>query len=46
VAYVDSDSVATHNVDKSFFSSKQAVHPYFVEGMYDWLQYNGKGGVR
>jgi len=46
VAYIDSDSVATHNADQIFEMLPDKVsHPYFVEGMYDWLQYNDRGGV-
>jgi autotransporter strand-loop-strand O-heptosyltransferase len=46
VVYIDSDSVATSNIDSIFtmFPDK-CSHPYFVEGMYDWLQYNDRGGV-
>jgi len=46
VAYVDADSVATHSIDRMFdLYPKDTKYPYFVEGMYDWLQANGKGGV-
>ena len=46
VAYIDSDSVATKYVDNIFtmFDNK-SVHPYFVEGMYDYLLINGRGGA-
>jgi len=46
VAYVDADSVATPSIDRMFdLYPKDTKYPYFVEGMYDWLQANGKGGV-
>ena len=46
VAYIDADSVATKYVDNIFtmFDNK-SVHPYFVEGMYDYLLINGRGGA-
>jgi autotransporter strand-loop-strand O-heptosyltransferase len=46
VAYIDADSVATKYVDNIFtmFDNK-SVHPYFVEGMYEYLLINGKGGA-
>ena len=46
VAYVDADSVATSSIDRMFdLYPKDNWYPYFVEGMYDWLQTNGRGGV-
>jgi autotransporter strand-loop-strand O-heptosyltransferase len=46
VAYVDSDSVATRYIDTIFdyFPVKNS-YPYFVEGIYEWMIINGKGGV-
>ncbi len=45
VCYVDSDSIATLNVDKifSFFDNK-STFPYFVEGIYEYMTLYGKGG--
>lgn len=46
VAYVDSDSVATRYIDNIFlYFPEKSIHPYFTEGIYDWMIINGKGGV-
>ena len=46
VTYVDSDSVATPYVDSIFsYLPAESTHPYFVEGIYDYLQINGRGGA-
>jgi autotransporter strand-loop-strand O-heptosyltransferase len=46
VTYVDSDSVATPYVDSIFsYLPPESTHPYFVEGIYDYLQINGRGGA-
>jgi autotransporter strand-loop-strand O-heptosyltransferase len=46
VAYVDSDSIATYAVDRIFdFFDPESTHPYFVEGIYDYLRLNGRGGA-
>lgn len=46
VAYIDSDSVPTKYVDTIFdYFPKTSLHPYFVEGIYEWMIINGKGGV-
>ena len=46
VAYVDSDSVATPHVDSIFdMYDEEAKYPYFVEGIFDWMHYNGRGGA-
>lgn len=46
VAYIDSDSIATKNVDLIFsYFPKDDYHPYFVEGIYDYLHLNGRGGA-
>ena len=46
VAYVDSDSIATPNVNDIFeYYDKQSSHPYFVEGIYEYFMSNGKGYV-
>ena len=45
VCYVDSDSVATPLVDTIFsFFKENSSHPYFVEGIYEYLKYEGRGG--
>lgn len=45
-AYLDSDSVASPYVDRIFdMYDENSTHPYFVEGIYDWLHYNGRGGA-
>jgi len=46
VAYIDSDSVATPNIDRMFdMYPPKTSYPYFVEGVYDWLQFNDRGGA-
>jgi len=46
VCYVDSDSVATSNVDMIFsLFNKESSFPYFVEGIYEYMSLYGKGGV-
>ena len=46
VAYVDSDSIATQYVDRIFdYYPVGAAHPYFVEGIYDYLHINRRGGA-
>ena len=46
VCYVDSDSVATSYVDSIFdMYNTECGHPYFVEGIYDYLHNNGRGGA-
>ena len=46
VTYVDSDSVATKNVDKIFdMYNPKFDYPYFTEGIYDYLHINGRGGA-
>lgn len=46
VAYVDSDSVATSYVDTIFdYYDEDLDFPYFVEGVYDYLLLNGRGGA-
>ena len=46
VAYVDSDSVATRHVDRIFdYFPENNTYPYFVEGIYDWMILNGRGGA-
>ena len=44
VCYVDSDSIATPLVDTIFFYyDRKSPFPYFVEGVYEYLTYNGRG---
>jgi autotransporter strand-loop-strand O-heptosyltransferase len=46
VAYVDSDSVATQYCDRIFdMYDSELDYPYFVEGIYDYLHLNGRGGA-
>ncbi len=46
VAYIDSDTVVTNYIDNIFnYYPKGCTHPYFVQGIYDYLFINGRGGV-
>jgi len=46
VAYIDSDSVATKYVDRIFdYFPVKSTHPYFTEGIYEWMIINGRGGA-
>ena len=45
VAYIDSDTVATPYIDNIFNVPDHSTHPYFTEGIYDYLFINGRGGV-
>lgn len=45
VAYIDSDTVATKHIDKIFDMYPKMNYPYFVEGIYDYLHINGRGGA-
>lgn len=46
VCYVDCDSIATRYVDTIFdYYDDYSEYPYFVEGIYDWLHINGRGGA-
>jgi FkbM family methyltransferase len=46
VCYVDSDSVATDNVDFIFsYYDTEKTHPYFVKGIYDYLLVGNRGGA-
>jgi autotransporter strand-loop-strand O-heptosyltransferase len=46
VAYIDSDSIATPYIERIFdmFPERSSV-PYFVEGIYEWMLANGRGGA-
>ena len=46
VAYIDADSVATKYVDNIFtMFDNDSTHPYFVEGVYEYLLSGGRGGA-
>ena len=45
VAYVDSDSVATKYAPKMFDFYHDQFYPLFVDGIYDYLIVNGRGGA-
>jgi len=46
VAYIDSDSIATPYVENIFnYYNDIEPYPYFGEGIYDYLHYNGRGGA-
>ena len=46
VAYIDSDTVVTPYIDRIFdYMPSDSVHPYFTQGIYDYLFINGRGGV-
>lgn len=46
VAYIDSDSIATPYVENIFnYYNNNKSYPYFGEGIYDYLHYNGRGGA-
>jgi len=46
IAYIDSDSIATPYVENIFnFYNSTSIYPYFGEGIYDYLHYNGRGGA-
>tara|TARA_R110000744_G_scaffold137551_3_gene248088 strand:- start:854 stop:1765 length:912 start_codon:yes stop_codon:yes gene_type:complete len=46
IAYIDSDSIATPYVENIFnYYNPKEIYPYFGEGIYDYLHYNGRGGA-
>ena len=46
IAYIDTDSVASPYLDRIFdFYDYNSTYPYFVEGVYDYLHINGRGGA-
>ena len=46
VAYIDSDTVVTSHVNSIFsYFPEKSHHPYFVEGIYDWMILDGRGGA-
>ena len=45
-AYIDSDSIASRWCDNIFnYYNKNLNYPFFVEGVYDYLFLNGRGGA-
>lgn len=46
IAYIDSDSIATPYVEHIFeYYNPDSIYPYFGEGIYEYLHYNGRGGA-
>jgi len=46
VAYIDSDTIVTKHINNIFeHYPKGCTHPYFVQGVYDYLFIDGRGGV-
>jgi len=46
VAYIDADSVATDQIDNIFsYFDESSVHPYFVEGVYNYLMVDGNTDI-
>ena len=46
VTYIDSDSVATPNIDRIFsMYPPNSTYPYFTDGIYEWMHSNGRGGA-
>jgi len=46
IAYIDSDTIVTKYIDEMFkYYPEDCTHPYFVQGIYDYLFINGRGGV-
>lgn len=46
VCYVDCDSIVTKYIDRAFDMFKEnSIHPYFTEGIYEFLMMNGRGGA-
>ena len=43
VVYVDSDSVATENIDRIFNMYNGEPYVLATEGIYDWMFYDGRG---
>lgn len=43
VVYVDSDSIATENIDRIFDMYHDQPYVMATEGIYDWMFYNGRG---
>jgi hypothetical protein len=46
VAYIDSDSIATPYVENIFnYFNPSESYPYFSQGIYQFLHWNGRGGA-
>jgi len=46
VAYIDSDSIATPYIENIFnYFNPNEPYPYFGQGIYQFLHYNGRGGA-
>ena len=46
IFYIDSDSIATPYVENIFnYYNVNSPYPYFGEGIYEYLHYNGRGGA-
>lgn len=43
VVYVDSDSIATENIDRIFDMYHDEPYVMATEGIYDWMFYDGRG---
>ena len=44
VVYIDSDSVATHNIDRIFDMYHDEPFAMATEGIYDWMHVGSRGG--
>jgi autotransporter strand-loop-strand O-heptosyltransferase len=44
VVYIDSDSIATHNIDRIFELYKNEPFVMATEGIYDWMHVGTRGG--
>ena len=46
VCYIDSDSIATPYIENIFnYYNKEVNYPYFVKGIYGYLNFYGRGGL-
>jgi autotransporter strand-loop-strand O-heptosyltransferase len=45
VAYIDSDSIVTENIDTIFDMYDDQPYVFATEGIYDWMQIDGRGGA-
>lgn len=43
VVYIDSDSIATENIDRIFDMYHDEPYAMATEGIYDWMFYDGRG---
>jgi autotransporter strand-loop-strand O-heptosyltransferase len=44
IVYVDSDSIATENLDRIFHMYNGEPYVLATEGIYEWMLYDGRGG--